>query len=196
VVSAAAHLRPPPTMRIFHLQPKPGRRPPDRGVPASIKCRLPCLRTPPHLPAWRLLGLGPLLRTRERRLSSSAAGLGLSSPPQAVPKLRRLHLHSAGLRLPRHARGAAGGQPHPARGRRRLAPCAAARQLGAEHCRRPAALGDVADPRAQQGAPRYTPLASLHAPYPYLASPRARRTGWRRRSRRGGRTTRRTRSRS
>ena len=45
------------------------------------------MSTPPHLPAWWLLGRRPLLRTPERRLSSLAACRGLSSPPQAAPKV-------------------------------------------------------------------------------------------------------------
>ena len=45
------------------------------------------MSTPPHLPAWWLLGRRPLLRTPERRLSSLAACRGLSSPPQAGPKV-------------------------------------------------------------------------------------------------------------
>ena len=39
------------------------------GTAAGGKCPLPCLRTPPHAPAW-FQGPGPLLRTLERRLSS------------------------------------------------------------------------------------------------------------------------------
>ena len=30
--------------------------PVPEGMPAGCKCRLPCVTTPPHLPAWWLLG--------------------------------------------------------------------------------------------------------------------------------------------
>ena len=40
---------------------------------AGGKSRPRCLTAPPRLPAWWLLGLGPFLRTPQRRLSSCAA---------------------------------------------------------------------------------------------------------------------------
>lgn len=62
--------------------------------------RLPCLTTPPHQPAWTILGLRPLPRTSERRLGILHTYGGLKSPPQADPKLRILHLHPPGGRSP------------------------------------------------------------------------------------------------
>ena len=56
------------------------------GASAGLKCRPPCLTTPPHLPAWCLLGPRPILCTPERRLSTSEACGGLISSPQAAPK--------------------------------------------------------------------------------------------------------------
>ena len=56
---------------------------------------LPCLKTAPHLPAWCLLGLGPLLRTPERRLSSLEPRRGLRSPPPTGPKLEDLPLSTS-----------------------------------------------------------------------------------------------------
>ena len=61
--------------------------PVPEGMPAGCKCCLPGVTTPPHLPAWWLLGLGPLPRTPERSLSSLGA---LPWPPQPAsgrPKL-------------------------------------------------------------------------------------------------------------
>ena len=78
------------------------------------------LRAPRHVPAWCLLGLGPLMCILERRLSGLEARRGLSSPPQAAPKDEDLpwgidcfHLQPAG------ARGAA---PWPATKRLRARP--------------------------------------------------------------------------
>ena len=67
-------------------------------APAGRKCPPPCLTTPPHRPAWCLLGLRPRLRTPERRASTSEDCRGLRSPPQAAPKLRMLHFQPAGGR--------------------------------------------------------------------------------------------------
>jgi hypothetical protein len=54
------------------------------GGSAGGKWRLPCLRTPPHLHAWWLRGLRPLLCAPERGPSRLDACSGLSSPPQAA----------------------------------------------------------------------------------------------------------------
>ena len=50
-----------------------------------MKVPPPLLEAPPHEPAWCLLGLGPLLCSPERRLSSLRALLGgLLWPPQRL----------------------------------------------------------------------------------------------------------------
>ena len=59
------------------------------------RARLPYLRTAPH---WCLLGLRPLLRAPEPRLSSSDACRGLrSSPRAAAPKVKILPVAQAGM---------------------------------------------------------------------------------------------------
>ena len=85
------------------------------GDTAGIKCRLPCLRTPPRLPAWWLQGPRPLLRTPERSLSSLEARGGPRSPSQAAPKSRIFHVQPAGRGAAhRAARDAALALPLPA----------------------------------------------------------------------------------
>ena len=67
-----------------------------------------CLTTPPHLPAWCLLGLRPLLRNPERHLSSLEACRRRRSSAEAAPTLRplpRCHDQAHGRGLPHAARG-------------------------------------------------------------------------------------------
>ena len=67
---------------------------------------MPCLTTAPHLPPWTIGRLGARLRAPERRLSGWQACGGLSSAPQAAPKLRMFHFHRPKAEdAPLHAAG-------------------------------------------------------------------------------------------
>jgi hypothetical protein len=76
------------------------------GTAAGLKWPQLCLRTPPHLPAWCLVGLGALLRTPERSLRTSEACGGLTSSPQAAPKWRISHLNRQARQETRRATSA------------------------------------------------------------------------------------------
>ncbi len=71
----------------------------DGGGPAGGKCRLPRLTTPPHPPAWCLLGPKPLLRTPERSLSSSTARRAARGGRRAIHvRVRRVERGRDGVR--------------------------------------------------------------------------------------------------
>ena len=61
-------------------------------------------RRHPIVPAWRVLGIRPLLRTPERSLGKFLACGRLRSSPQAAPKLRILHFSTSTRRRSRRSR--------------------------------------------------------------------------------------------
>jgi hypothetical protein len=66
---------------------------------AGLEWPLPCLSAAPRRAPWATRRLGPLLRTPERRLIIVEARRGLSSSPEAAPRLRLFHPQLPGLAL-------------------------------------------------------------------------------------------------